>query len=296
MAIKSADEGLVDHYWEQTQEVLRALTYHLLSIRNDPTAVVFWLITLIAASSAIMVSNGRIWSINWDARNHIQTDGTDSCHGFQFFQVDMTGLDRAPSPILSETGNEGHLDNHRPDYKPWCHLYLILVRRGCGSSMSSISLLPMASKDTGNRTPNSRRWSKRQMTIPNSTPRRSLAIWPTNWTDTGNLEGCLLDCFSQYIKSLPPGTFSTALLTTPGPETPTLMTITPPHRGRPRHKGIISTAQYNEFTLSHWICLGSFSHAPHVLDSGRIDPCLGRSDIDWRADKIVSVKGHEESN
>ena len=102
---------------------------------------------------------------------------------------------------------------------------------------------PMASRTRATESPTAGVGARDKSTIPNSTPRRSLAICPTNCPTRVILKAVFLTVSANTSK-LAPGTFSMARWTTPGPETPTLMTTSasPTPWKAPAIKGLSSTA------------------------------------------------------
>ena len=102
---------------------------------------------------------------------------------------------------------------------------------------------PISSRTRATESPTAGVGASDRSTIPNLTPRRSEAILPTNWPIRVILKAVFLTV-SATTSKLSPRTFSRARLTTPGPETPTLMTTSasPTPWKAPAMKGLSSTA------------------------------------------------------
>ena len=156
--------------------------------------------------------------------------------------------------------------------------------------MGSYYFKPHSLKDTGNRIPNSWCWRERQIDNSKLNTETFTSHLTNQLPDTSNLEGCLLNGFSQDIKACTRNFFNRPLDDTRSgnPNVDDNIRFTNTVEGT-RHKRIVlyCIGKDHQFPWSHWIRLGGFfNNTTHVSDSGHIDPCLSGTDVNRRADKV----------
>ena len=137
--------------------------------------------------------------------------------------------------------------------------------------------------------------AKDRSTIPKGTPSRRDASVPDQLTHPGNFKRRFLDDIRNIGQIAPSGHLVSAARTTPGPETPTLMTQSgsPGPWNAPAIKGLSSGALQNTTSLAAPMQSRSAvssrrlaDHFAHYPDRVHVDPGLGGADVHRRADKF----------
>ena len=173
-----------------------------------------------------------------------------------FSRLSTPALTAAIMPSSSETGMNA------PESPPtWLHAMTppFLTWSFSKASAAVVPCVPTISRPISSRirateSPTAGVGASDKSTIPNSTPKRSDAILPTSCPMRVTLKAVFLTT-SATTSNDSPRTFSRARFTTPGPETPTLMTTSasPTPWKAPAMNGLSSTAFAKTTSLAQLI-------------------------------------------